>query len=52
MVSLIDPDRVQIYTIARHPSEEYIIPVDQVVLELATSMMNKVLGRRCARVYY
>jgi wyosine [tRNA(Phe)-imidazoG37] synthetase (radical SAM superfamily) len=52
MAHLIDPEGVQIYTIARYPSEEYIESVDRSTLELATDMINKTLGRRCAKVYY
>lgn len=50
-VRLIEPQEVQLYTIARAPAEPHVIPVDKPTLERMMRVMNEMLGKSIARVY-
>jgi wyosine [tRNA(Phe)-imidazoG37] synthetase (radical SAM superfamily) len=48
---LIDPNEVQVYTVARRPSKSYVTPVDEETLREITLRINNSMGRNCAKSY-
>ena len=50
-VKMIDPLEVQVYTVRRLPSESFVSPVHQSVLEEVADVINSYVDRSCARVY-
>jgi wyosine [tRNA(Phe)-imidazoG37] synthetase (radical SAM superfamily) len=50
-VGFINPVEIQVYTVARQPSEAFIEPVDNSLLRETTRRINQFLGRECAKMY-
>jgi wyosine [tRNA(Phe)-imidazoG37] synthetase (radical SAM superfamily) len=48
---LIDPVEIQIYTVARLPSESFVKAVDDSLLNETTLRINRLIGRECAKSY-
>lgn len=48
---LIDPKKIQIYTVSRHPSESFVEPIEAYYLRETTSRINDFIGKKCAFLY-
>ena len=49
---LINPVEVQVYTVARRPSESFVEPIEERSMWQATSLINDLMGKRCAKAYF
>ena len=47
----INPVEIQVYTVARRPSESFVEPVDDSLLRETTRRINHFIGRKCAKMY-
>jgi wyosine [tRNA(Phe)-imidazoG37] synthetase (radical SAM superfamily) len=48
---IIDPNEIQVYTVARRPTEPHVTPVDEETLREITLRINHSIGRNCAKSY-
>lgn len=51
-IRIIEPIAVQLYTVDRHPSEEYVTSLNLKELKLISERMNSELGKDLTKVYY
>lgn len=48
---LIDPKKIQIYTVSRHPSEPFVEPIEEHYLRETASRINDFIGKKRAFYY-